>query len=208
MKPGQTIENESFRIIREEMGTHSFDARAEAVVVRVIHATADFDFARTLRFHPDAVTSGVAALRTGCLVITDVHMVEAGISQSLLNHFNGQKICQVADGGAAQRADREKTTRSVAAMRQLAPRMDGAVIAIGNAPTALLEVIRLVREEGIRPALIVGVPVGFVSAVESKDELMTLDQPYITAQGRKGGSPVAAATINALLRMAVSDAAR
>lgn len=206
MTPGQTIEDQSFQIIRSEMGTHHFNALAETIVVRVIHATADFEFVQLLQLHPDAVTAGIAALRSGCAIITDVHMVEAGISQHLLQQVGGQTHCVIADEAVRLRAEQEGTTRAVAAMRQLAPQMNGAIIAIGNAPTALLEVLRMVREEGIRPALIVGVPVGFVSAVESKDELMTLDLPYITAQGRKGGSPVAAAIVNALLRAAVTDA--
>jgi precorrin-8X/cobalt-precorrin-8 methylmutase len=203
--PGQVIENESFRIIREEMGPHSFGDLEEPVVVRVIHATADFDFAQNLRFHPDAVRVGIGALRKGCSTITDVRMVEIGISKRLVGRVGGEVLCRIDDRAVHARADREFTTRAVAAMRELAPQMDGAVIAIGNAPTALLEVIRLVREDGIRPAVVIGVPVGFVSAVESKDELAALDTPYITALGRKGGSTVAVAVVNTLLRLAVES---
>jgi precorrin-8X/cobalt-precorrin-8 methylmutase len=205
VNPGQVIENESFRIIREEMGPHSFGDLEEPVVVRVIHATADFDFAQNLRFHPDAVRVGIGALRKGCSTITDVRMVEIGISKRLVGRVGGEVLCRIDDRAVHARADREFTTRAVAAMRELAPQMDGAVIAIGNAPTALLEVIRLVREDGIRPAVVIGVPVGFVSAVESKDELAALDTPYITALGRKGGSTVAVAVVNTLLRLAVES---
>jgi precorrin-8X/cobalt-precorrin-8 methylmutase len=205
VNPGQVIENESFRIIREEMGPHSFGDLEEPVVVRVIHATADFDFAQNLRFHPDAVRVGIGALRKGCSTITDVRMVEIGISKRLVGRVGGEVLCRIDDRAVHARADRESTTRATAAMRELAPQMDGAIIAIGNAPTALLEVIRLVREDGIRPAVIIGVPVGFVSAVESKDELAALDTPYITALGRKGGSTVAVAVVNTLLRLAVES---
>jgi precorrin-8X/cobalt-precorrin-8 methylmutase len=203
--PGQVIENESFRIIREEMGPHSFGDLEEPVVVRVIHATADFDFAQNLRFHPDAVRVGIGALRKGCSTITDVRMVEIGISKRLVGRVGGEVLCRIDDRAVHARADREFTTRAVAAMRELAPQMDGAIIAIGNAPTALLEVIRLVGGDGIRPAVIIGVPVGFVSAVESKDELAKVDTPYITALGRKGGSTVAVAVVNTLLRLAVES---
>lgn len=201
-QPGQAIENESFRIIREEMGVHSFSKWEEPVVVRVIHATADFEFAQTLWFHPDAVRAGVEAFRAGCSIITDVRMVEVGISRRLLKPLGGKVLCAIADEAVRVRAKRENTTRAVAAMRELAPQMENAIIAIGNAPTALLEVMRLVREDGVRPAVIIGAPVGFVSAVESKDELSRLDLPHITALGRKGGSTVAVAIVNAMLRMA------
>ena len=203
LQPGQVIENESFRIIREEMGPHRFNKMEEPVVVRVIHATADFDFSQIMRFSPDAVQAGIEALRKGCHIITDVRMVEVGISCRLLDRLGGSVLCLIADEAVRARAEREQSTRSTAAMRELAPQMDGAVIAIGNAPTALLEVIRLIREEAVRPALIIGVPVGFVSAVESKDELVTMDTAHITALGRKGGSTVAVAVLNALLHQAV-----
>ena len=196
------IERESFRIIRAEMGDHNFTEAELAVVVRVIHATADFDFQEIMRFHPQAIASGIAAIRRGCTIVTDVRMVEAGISAAILAEFGGQIVCDIRDSGVSEQAKAQGLTRSTVAMRLNAANIDGGIVAIGNAPTALLEVIRLVREEGIRPALIVGVPVGFVNAVESKDELLTLDVPSITAVGRKGGSTVAAAILNALLRLA------
>ena len=203
---GQAIESESFRIIREEMGAHTFGEAMLAVVVRVVHATADFDFVKTLRFHPQAIASSLKALQQGYDVLCDVRMVQAGISGRLLEQLGGQVHCVIDEPAVCARAATEMTTRSVAAMRALAPVMGGNIVAIGNAPTALLELLRLITEEGVRPALVVGMPVGFVSAVESKDALTAVDVPYITAIGRKGGSTVAAATINALLRLALQPA--
>jgi precorrin-8X/cobalt-precorrin-8 methylmutase len=208
MKPHQ-IESDSFRIIRSELGEHGFTAEELTVVMRVIHATADFDFRDTLRFHPSdgpshPVRAGVAALRGGCTIVTDVSMVKAGISERLVTQLGGRVVCDIAHPEVYELAEELGTTRSRAAMRRNAGRIDGGIVAIGNAPTALLEVIRMVREEGIRPALIVGVPVGFVNTVESKEELTTLHKAaHIVAVGRKGGSPVAAAIMNALLRLAV-----
>jgi precorrin-8X/cobalt-precorrin-8 methylmutase len=198
------IERESFRIIRSEMGDHNFSEEEQSVVVRVIHATADFDFKDIMRFHPRAIESGIEALRRGCTVVTDVRMVQVGIADAILTEFGGQTVCDIRHPSVYKKARAQGLTRSTMAMRLNADNIDGGIVAIGNAPTALLEVIRLVRENGLRPALIVGVPVGFVKADESKDELLTLDVPYITAVGRKGGSPVAAATMNALLRLAKS----
>jgi precorrin-8X/cobalt-precorrin-8 methylmutase len=203
VQPGQAIENESFRIIRAEMGPHAFGAAEEAIAVRVIHATADFDFVRTLRFSPGAVAAGVDALRGGGAIVSDVHMIEAGVSARLLDRLGGAIHCAIDAPAVYARAEREGTTRAVAAMRELTPHVDGGIVAIGNAPTALYEVLRLMDEEGIRPALIVGVPVGFVSAVESKDALAKSDVPHITALGRKGGSTVAVSVINAMLRLAL-----
>jgi precorrin-8X/cobalt-precorrin-8 methylmutase len=201
------IERTSFEIIRAElaeMGKLNFSDDELTVAVRVIHATADFDFRNILRFHPQAIAAGLAALRRCCTVVTDVHMTEVGIGGDLLTKLGGRKICSIRSPEVRQQAALLGATRSLMAMRLNAANIDGGIVAIGNAPTALLEVIRLVKEEGLRPALVVGVPVGFVSAVESKDELLTLDVPYITAIGRKGGSPVAAAIMNALLRLAAA----
>lgn len=196
------IERESFRIIREEMKETGFSEPELAVVVRVIHATADFDFQDIMRFHPQAIASGIEAIRRGCTIVTDVRMVQVGLADAIITEFGGQTVCDIRHPSVYKQAQALGATRSTLAMRLNAGNIDGGIVAVGNAPTALLEVIRLVREEGVRPALVVGVPVGFVKAVESKDELLTLDVPYITAVGRKGGSTVAAATLNALLRLA------
>ena len=198
----QEIEKESFRLILADMGAHSFSPEELAIVVRVIHATADFDFRETIRFHPQAVRAGVTALRRGCTIIADVRMVEVGISVEILSRLGGRTICDVRHPQVCEEARALGLTRSAVAIRRNARHIQGSIVAVGNAPTALLEVIRLVREEGIHPALIIGVPVGFVNAAESKEELLTLDVPYITTLGRKGGSPVAVAIVNALLRLA------
>lgn len=198
------IEKESFRIIRAELGEHNLPPAELTIAVRVIHASADFDFLHLLRFSPGAVGAGIRALKRGCPIITDVRMVEVGISQTLLDKLGGQKICDIANPLVADMARAAGTTRSTMAMRHHADEIHGGIVAIGNAPTALLEVIRLVREEGVRPALVVGVPVGFVNAAESKAALQTLAVPYITVTGRKGGSTVAAAIMNALLRLTLN----
>jgi precorrin-8X/cobalt-precorrin-8 methylmutase len=204
---GQEIEQESFRIIRAELGPHNFSEAELAIVVRVIHATADFDFVRIIRFHPQAVQAGLAALGQGCTIITDVHMVRVGIASRLLSRLKGQVVCDISHPSIIEQARLEQQTRAALAMRRNAAQIQGGIVAIGNAPTALLEVIRLVREENIRPALIVGVPVGFVNAVESKEALLSLDVPYLTAVGRKGGSTVAVASLNALLKLALEHEA-
>jgi precorrin-8X/cobalt-precorrin-8 methylmutase len=196
------IEAESFRLISQELGAHSFQPPEFAVVLRVIHATADIEYARNLRFHPGAVASGLNALRQGCTVVTDVRMVEAGISKRLLAGMGGKTRCVIDDPAVAQAAAESAETRSVMAMRHCRAEMNGAILAIGNAPTALLEAIRLCQAEGVRPALIVGVPVGYVNAAEAKAALLDLDVPHITALGRKGGAAVAVAAVNALLRLA------
>jgi precorrin-8X/cobalt-precorrin-8 methylmutase len=210
MQPHE-IEQTSFAIIRSEMGHHAFTKEELAIVVRVIHATADFEFRDVLRFCPDdgpchAIRAGIGALRSGCSIITDVRMVQVGISERLLSPFGGQAVCDIGHPAVHAAAREQGLTRSTIAMRRNEGRIEGGIVAIGNAPTALLEVIRLVREEGVRPSLIVGVPVGFVQAVESKAELLALrDVPSITAVGRKGGSSVAVAIINALLRLATYE---
>jgi precorrin-8X/cobalt-precorrin-8 methylmutase len=197
------IERESFRIIRAEMGDHKFSEDELMVVVRVIHATADFDFQEAIRFHPRAVRAGVTALRRGCTVVTDVRMVQVGVSSEMLSRLGGRTVCDIRHPQIYEAARALGLTRSAVAMRRNVQNIHGGIVAIGNAPTALLEVIRLVREKNVRPALIVGVPVGFVNAAESKEELIVLDVPYITTLGRKGGSTVAVAIINALLRLAI-----
>lgn len=200
------IEQESFRIIRGELGEHAFSPEELAIVVRVIHATGDFEFRSLVRFHPAAISAGIASLRQACIIVTDVRMVEAGISPDLLGQLHGRTVCDIRHPDVLQAAQASGLTRSTLAMRRSAPFIDAGIVAIGNAPTALLEVIRLVREEGVKPALVVGVPVGFVNAAESKDLLASLEVPYITSVGRKGGSTVAVAIINALLRLATQGA--
>jgi precorrin-8X/cobalt-precorrin-8 methylmutase len=201
MKP-EEIERESFRIILDELGPHAFSAAELAIVQRVIHATADFEFAHILRFSPGAIESGIQALRGGCKLISDVQMIAAGVSKPRLTPFGCQVHCLVDDSQVIELAKQTGKTRSEIAMQQLGPQLSGAIVAVGNAPTALFEVMRLFETERIQPALVVGVPVGFVNAAESKQALMQTSLNYITATGRKGGSTVAVAILNALVRLA------
>lgn len=200
---GREIEEQSFRIIDQEMGQHSFPPDQWAVVRRLIHTTGDFDYAAQVRFHSRAISAGTAALRNGSTIFTDTRMIQVGLSPWRLKWFGNPVETPVTDPESHAWAQKFATTRSVAAFRHAAQRLTGAVIAIGNAPTALLEVLRLVEEAKVRPALIVGVPVGFVQAAESKAALFDLrDQPSITVLGRKGGSAVAVAALHALLELA------
>ncbi len=195
LSAGKKIETESFRIIRSEMKPNAFSEAENAVVVRVIHATGDFEYAENLRFSANAIADGRKALRSGCPIITDVAMVKSGISRV----YPGDVVCWMHAEDTIAFAAKNKITRATAAFLLHQTQLQGAIVAVGNAPTALLECIRLAAEEGIRPALVVGVPVGFVNATESKDLLYESDLSYITALGRKGGSPVAAAIVNALI---------
>lgn len=205
---GQEIEDQSFAIIDAEVGPHRYSAVEWPVVRRAIHATADFEFARGsgLIFHPTAIPAGLAALRGGKPLIVDVDMVRVGINMTRLGKYGGSVHCFISDTDVIAEARRQGTTRAVVSMQKAAPLMDGAVVVNGNAPTALLEVVRLVRAGEIRPGLIVGVPVGFVSAPEAKQALLGLPVPYITNPGRKGGSTVAIAIVNALLALAEENA--
>jgi precorrin-8X/cobalt-precorrin-8 methylmutase len=197
---GRSIEDGSFAIIDAEAGPHPFGAREWQVVRRVIHATADFEFKGLMRFHPRAVEAGVAALEGGCPVVVDVKMIAAGLNQERLASYGCSVVSYISDQDVIAEAQARGSTRAIEAMRKAhrLGTLDGAVVAIGNAPTALLETVRLV-EEGARPALIIGVPVGFVSAAESKEAVLGLATPHIVARGRKGGSPLAVAIIHALL---------
>ena len=169
------------------------------VVCRIVRAEGDPDIAPDIRFSPGSVEHGLAALKSGADVVTDVRMVQVGISRALLNRHGVSTHCMIDTPQTHERARREGTTRSVAAVRELAPRMEGAVVAVGNAPTALLALLDLIRNGEVSPALVIGMPVGFVACAESKDELIATDVPYMTIIGRRGGSSAAAATVNALL---------
>jgi len=196
------IEAESFRIIEKELGSHNFDLSTFKVVQRVIHATGDFSFAENMRFHPDAIERAVRLIQDGCNILSDVNMVAAGISKGMLAGFGGSVKCLVADAKVAELAKRLGKTRSEVAIEQGI--QDVGIIAIGNAPTALLKAmdcLATMKPED-RP-VIIGVPVGFVNAAESKALLFEKEYPFITSLGRKGGSPVAAAITNALIRLAV-----
>lgn len=203
---GRAIEHDSFAIIDAEVGPHAYSAEQWPLVRRMIHANADFDFNGLTAFHPDAMRAGLAAvLKGGTPIVADVEMICVGLSRPRLAHFGMTTHHYISDADVIEQAKAEETTRAVQAMRkaQRAGTLDGAIVGIGNAPTALIEVVRLVREEGVRPALIVGMPVGFVSAAESKALLMTMDDvPWVSIHGRKGGSTLVVAAIHALLAVA------
>lgn len=198
----QAIEDLSFQMITEEIGEHPFTEEQYPVVQRVIHASADFELGRSMVFHPDAVSAGIEALRAGKPLVADVQMVQVGVSKPRLEQFGGDVRVYISDPDVMKEAKEQNLTRAIIATRKAVKEADGGIFAIGNAPTALLELIRLVKSGEARPALIVGMPVGFVSAAESKEELAKLDVPFITNIGRKGGSPVTVAAVNALSLMA------
>jgi precorrin-8X/cobalt-precorrin-8 methylmutase len=199
------IENKSFEIIKTEAGNHNFSLDQWTVVSRMIHTSADFDYLRTVRFHDDAIASGINAIRSGKNIITDTHMAEAGIRKKDLVNFGCQLTCLIDSPDVIQTAGRQKTTRAYAAVDAAVDRMKGGIYVVGNAPTALLRLLELIRENKAAPALIIGLPVGFVNAEESKDALSHSDNgvPYITNVGRKGGSNVAAGVVNALILMSI-----
>jgi precorrin-8X/cobalt-precorrin-8 methylmutase len=198
MKPGD-IEAESFRIIDREAGPHGFGPEEWQVVRRMIHTSADFDYLKTVRFHPNAIAAGLAAIRSGRTIITDTHMARAGIRKPNLQRFGIVVKCFMDEPETHAAAVSKGGTRAAAAVDAAAAEMQDGIYVVGNAPTALLRLIERVRLNQVRPALIVGLPVGFVNAAESKAALAQLDHPYITNTGRKGGSNVAAAVVNALL---------
>ncbi|MGI5894030.1 MAG: precorrin-8X methylmutase [Candidatus Merdivicinus sp.] len=203
LKPME-IEKQSFATITRELGDLELPADREPIIKRVIHTTADFDYVRTLRFSPDVVSKALAALRDGAHIVTDTNMALAGINKSTLSKLGGTAHCFIADTDVAETARQEGITRAAVSMRKAAQELQGPVIfAIGNAPTALIELDRLIHEGKIDPALIIGVPVGFVHVCESKELILQNPSvPFIVAEGRKGGSNVAAAIVNALLYQA------
>jgi precorrin-8X/cobalt-precorrin-8 methylmutase len=201
MKPRE-IETESFRIIDREAGPHGFPPEQWQIVRRMIHTSADFDYLRTARFHPLAIPAGTAAIRAGKPIITDTNMARTGIRKTDAQRFGIAATCHMDAPAIHAAAGSSGTTRATAAVDAAAAEMSGGIYVVGNAPTALLRLIELVRSGQARPALIVGLPVGFVNAAESKDALAKLDHPFITNEGRKGGSNVAAAVVNALLLLA------
>jgi precorrin-8X/cobalt-precorrin-8 methylmutase len=194
------IEAESLRIISEEIGRTRFVGVELDVVKRVIHTTADFDYLDSMRFSPGAVEAGVRAIARGCAVITDVKMVEAGITRERLAPFGARVRCHSSDPDVVEEAARLNATRAATAMRKASALMAGSIVAIGNAPTALTGLLDLLDDAGgaSAPALIVGVPVGFVGASEAKERLIGSGYAHIAASGRKGGSTVAAAIVNAI----------
>lgn len=200
------IERRSMEIIEEELGEICLPPMEKDVIKRVIHTSADFEYARTLRFSDAAVERGLAALRQGCTIVTDTNMACTGISQAALDKLGCRKVCFMADADVAVEAKAKGTTRAVACMDK-ACRLEGPVIiAVGNAPTALIRLHELMEQGKIRPELVIAVPVGFVNVVYAKELIMAGRAPYIAAKGRKGGSNIAAAICNALLYKLTRDA--
>jgi len=202
-RKGQEIEDESMQIIESEIGSHSYNETEWPIVRRIIHSTADFDFAgeNRLLFHKDAISNGINALKNGCSIVADVNGVIGLMNKQNPKDFGNDLICNISDPVLMKSAKKAGKTRAQMSMRVAEKEINGGIVVVGNAPTALLEVMEMFREGLVKPALVVGIPVGFVSAVESKDELSKMDMPFITNIGRKGGSPCASAIINALYKL-------
>lgn len=202
MLPEQ-IEEKSFQLIEERVPSHSFDQKEWTIVRRMIHATVDFDLVHDTKFHPEAISKGIAALRKGAPIITDTKMVKAGINLKRLRKYKTKILCTISHPEVIKEAKLSGKTRASVAMQKMSSLMDGSIIAIGNAPTALFEILELAEKESQIPSLIIGVPVGLVGASESKEMLMKKDIPYITVRGEKGGSPLAASIVNGLAVLAL-----
>ena len=200
----EKIEERSFEIISEELNAlfpeKTFLPGEELILKRVIHTTADFDYAENLIFSEGAVKQALEALKSGAVIITDTNMGKAGINKKSLGRLGGEVLCFMADNDVAEKARQKGTTRASASMDKAAELGRDCIIAVGNAPTALVRLFELIQEGRLAPKLIIGVPVGFVNVVQSKELILSLkDIPYIVARGRKGGSNVAAAICNGLI---------
>lgn len=193
------IEKRSFEIISELLGDRSIDPENEAVIKRAIHTTADLDYADNLCFSEHAVSKGIEALKSGCDIVTDTQMAKAGINKTILKSLGGEVHCFMSDEDVAAEAKARGVTRAMISMERAAGLQKPCIFAIGNAPTALFVLKDLIDRNALHPALVIAVPVGFVNVVESKELIMQADVPYIAARGRKGGSNVAAAIVNAML---------
>ena len=200
IKQPMDIENKSMEIIAPHLAGLNLSEAETKVYSRMIHASGDVDYAQVIRLHPKAIEATQEALKRGANIYTDVEMVRTGINKKAFGRYGGKIECRVADPAIAETAKREGITRSMAAMRAFGKELAGSIIAIGNAPTALFEVLRLAEKENILPAVIIGIPVGFVGAADSKKLLAenTL-VPYVTVEGTKGGSPIAASVVNAIM---------
>lgn len=195
------IEKRSFEIIESEMGDITLDPFQKPVIKRVIHTTADFDYLENLKFSDDVINKMISAIKNGADIVTDTQMAKAGINKSVLAKLGGEVHCFMSDMDVAENAKKNGTTRAVASMEKAAAIGGNVIFAIGNAPTALIKLRELMDEGKIKPAAIIGVPVGFVNVEYAKELIMETDAPYIVAKGRKGGSNVAAAICNAVLYM-------
>jgi precorrin-8X/cobalt-precorrin-8 methylmutase len=201
MKP-ETIEQESFRIIDREAGAHQFPTNQWEIVRRMIHTTADFEFMKMVRFHPHAIEAGLNAICNGKAIITDTNMARVGLRKKEMDHFEVKAGCFISDPKVVETALKHGITRAEAAVDVALEKMAGGIYVVGNAPTALLRLIKLINSGEAKPSLVIGLPVGFVNAAESKESLISVDRPYISNVGRKGGSNLAAAVVNAMLIMA------
>ncbi len=196
--PGE-IEDKSMELIEKNLNGHEIPPEQKPIIKRVIHTTGDFDFLESMIFHGEAVSAGLKAIQGKKIIYTDVTMVKAGINKK----FGHDVRCVLNEPEVMELASHEGITKASAGMKSLSHKLDGNIIAIGNAPTALIELVNIIKNNGLKPALIVGIPVGFVNAKESKSYLTTIKGiPYITNRGQKGGSTVAVAIINALIKMA------
>lgn len=193
------IEKRSFEIITEELGDRKFPKDQESIIKRVIHTSADFDYADNLCFSENAVALAKQAIMDGACIVTDTQMAKAGINKRSLKKFGGEAYCFIGDEDVANEAKERGITRSAVSMEKALKMDKNLIFAIGNAPTALVKLYEEIKNGAPKPKLIIGVPVGFVNVVQSKELIMELDVPYIVARGRKGGSNVAAAICNALL---------
>ena len=200
VKPRE-IERRSFEIITEELGDRKLDADKELIIKRCIHTSADFDYADNLCFSEGVVEKAIEAIKKGACIVTDTQMGRSGINKKALARYGGEVYCFMSDEDVVKTAKENGTTRATASMDKAASMNKPLIFAIGNAPTALVRLYELIQEGKINPALIIGVPVGFVNVVQSKDLIMETDVPYIVARGRKGGSNIAACICNALLYM-------
>ncbi|MGN8896134.1 precorrin-8X methylmutase [Flavonifractor sp. HCP28S3_F3] len=200
------IEERSMEIIGQELGDRVFPADQLPVIKRAIHTSADFDYADNLVFSDGAVEKGIAAIKGGCTIVTDTQMAFSGVNKKVLEKFGGKAVCFMSDPDVAAEAKARGETRATVSMERAAALEGPVILAVGNAPTALVRACELIEEGKWAPALIIGVPVGFVNVVESKELLLTMDTPHIVARGRKGGSNIAAAICNALLYQASNNA--
>ncbi|HZO10763.1 MAG TPA: precorrin-8X methylmutase [Nitrososphaeraceae archaeon] len=203
------IEENSMKIIELEIGTHSYSELQWNVVRRVIHATADFDFAKPdknrIIFSTNAIENAFKAFKKKRHIVVDVDMVQSGINKKSVAKIGTSLICNISNKEVIDISKKENKTRSTIAMRYSSKEIDGGIVVIGNAPTALYEVIKMINENVVNPLLVIGIPVGFVSAAESKSELSRTNVDFITNIGRKGGSPAASSIINALMLLYISN---
>lgn len=193
------IEKKSFEIIESHISDIFIPDDRKDIVKRVIHTTADFDYVENLKFSDDSISSALKALKEGATIVTDTNMAYSGINKTALAKIGGEAVCFMSDSDVAEEAKKRGITRAAVSMEKACSVSGNLIFAIGNAPTALLELDRLIKEGKVVPSLIIGVPVGFVNVCESKEIIMESGVPYIVAKGRKGGSNVAAAICNALI---------